>query len=464
MNNDWLKARQTKFGAYATVYILIILAVLGMANFLAQRYNKSYDSTANKQFSLSDQTVKVVKGLPQDVNATYWDKTSAFTDPRGNARDLLDRYANLSPKFHLNYIDPDKKPQQATAAGIKGYGTLTLETSGRKQEAKSVSEEEVTGALVRVLKGSERRVCVVQGTGEHELTATSADGASLSKDLLERNNYKTQDLNLLRKPEIPKECTVVVLAGPRQEYLQPSVDAVKKYVETGGRLLIALDPPLKLKTEDVATNDALVSVLAGWGVTAEKDLVIDPSPVNQALGFSAAVVLIQKYESQPIVREMRSSPTAFPLARSLSIKTGDKSTVEKLFDTSEDAFATYNLAAAEVNPDDKNNKKGPLTLGAAISYNTGQPNVTGRVVAIGSSSWLQNNILGVRTFANRDLFLNMMNWLSSDEDLISIRPKEPENRPIMMTGRQVSLLWYTSLLALPLLIIAAGLSVWWRRR
>jgi ABC-type uncharacterized transport system involved in gliding motility auxiliary subunit len=242
------------------------------------------------------------------------------------------------------------------------------------------------------------------------------------------------------------------------------VDAVRKYVEGGGRLLIAMDPPLKLKGEDIPENAGLTAQLSAWGVAFDKDLVIDLNPVSQAFGFSAAVVLITKYESHAVVRELKGSPTAFPLARSLEAKAGDKTTVEKLFTTSEDAFATFNLASAEVNPNDKNNKKGPLTLAAAGTYNTGQAGNSGRFVVVGSSSWLQNNLLGVRNFANRDLYLNMMNWLSSDEDLISIRPKEPENRPLMMTVRQMRLVMYLCLLALPLLVVAFGLSVWWKRR
>jgi ABC-type uncharacterized transport system involved in gliding motility auxiliary subunit len=464
MNTAWIKTRQTKFTAYAVVYTAIIIAVLVMANFLAQRYNKSFDSTANKQFSLSDQTLKVVKGLNQDVQLNYYDKTSTFTDPRGNVRDLLDRYANLSPKVHLNYIDPDKKPQLAKAAGVRSYGTLTIETAGRKQEAKGITEEEVTGALVRALKGGERTVCVVQGSGENDLTDSGPQGASLSKDLLERNNYKTQTLNLLRKPEVPKECTILFVAGPKQEYVDPAVNAIKAYVESGGRALFAVDPPLKLKGEDIADNTALMNMLGGWGVTPEKDLVIDLNPVSQIFGFSAAVVLVQKYESHAVVREMRSTPTAFPLVRSLTTKNGDKTTVEKLFDTSDEAFATTNLSSPEVKADDKNNKKGPLTLAAAGTYNTGQPAGNGRFIVVGSSNWIQNNILGVRNFANRDLYLNMMNWLSSDEDLISIRPKEPENRPLMMTGRQMRVLLYSCLIGLPLIVLAAGLGVWWRRR
>jgi ABC-type uncharacterized transport system involved in gliding motility auxiliary subunit len=96
--------------------------------------------------------------------------------------------------------------------------------------------------------------------------------------------------------------------------------------------------------------------------------------------------------------------------------------------------------------------------------NSGPQGNKGRFVVVGSSSWLQNNMLGVRNFANHDLYLNMMNWLSSDEDLISIRPKDPENRPLMMTGRQMRVVLYSCLLALPLLVLAAGISVWWRRR
>lgn len=464
MKTGWLQTRQTKYTAYATVYIIIIIAVLGMANFLAQRYNKSYDSTANKQFSLSDQTVKVVKGLQKDVYFNYYDETKAFTDVRGNVRDLLDRYANLSPKVHLNYIDPVKQPAIAKAAGIKSLSTLTIEAGPRRQEAKSITEEEVTGALVRALKGGERTVCIAQGTGEHDVADTGAQGISLAKELLERNNYKSQTLDLLRKSTIGKECTIAMIAGPKQEYLAAAVAGIKAYVEGGGRLIVALDPPLKLKREDIPENAALVGQLASWGATPDKDLVIDLNPVGQAFGFSAAVVLVTKYESQAIVRDLKGSPTAFPLARSIDVKNGDKTSVEKLFQTSEDAFATYDLAKAEVNPSDKNNKKGPLTLAAAGTYNTGQQNNNGRFVVIGSSSWLQNNLLGVRNFANRDLFLNMMNWLSSDEDLISIRPKEPESRPLMMTARQMNLLVYTCMLGLPLLVVAAGMSVWWKRR
>jgi ABC-type uncharacterized transport system involved in gliding motility auxiliary subunit len=153
--------------------------------------------------------------------------------------------------------------------------------------------------------------------------------------------------------------------------------------------------------------------------------------------------------------------TAYPLARSLEVKSGDKTTVEKLFSTSDNSLDTTNLTSAQISVSGKD-KKGPFVLGAAGTYNTGQANNQGRFVVTGSSGWVANNIL--RFNGNRDLFVNMMNWLSSDEDLISIRPKEPADRRLTLTRRQMSLVFYMSIVFLPLIVLGAGLSVWWKRR
>src|SRR5262252_6432244 len=131
MQSDWMKARQTRYTAYLTVYLIVVLAILGAANWLANRHNKSIDSTSNKKFSLSDQTIKVVKELKKDVTITDYDKTSSFT----TARDLLDRYGNLSPKLHVVYLDPDKKPQIAKAAGVRSYGQVIVDSGTKKEEA-----------------------------------------------------------------------------------------------------------------------------------------------------------------------------------------------------------------------------------------------------------------------------------------------------------------------------------------
>src|SRR5882757_7044348 len=188
---DLLRARQTKYTAYAGVYTLIVIGVLAAGNWLAQRYPKSLDTTSNKKFSLSDQTEKVVKGLKQDVTIQYFDQTQRFTA----AKDLLDRYSALSPKLTVEYVDPDKKPQLAKLAGIKNYGQTFINIGAKREEARSVTEEEVTGALIRALKGGERTICLVKGSGEHTFEDTGREGYSGLKDTLERNNYKTRSIS-----------------------------------------------------------------------------------------------------------------------------------------------------------------------------------------------------------------------------------------------------------------------------
>jgi ABC-type uncharacterized transport system involved in gliding motility auxiliary subunit len=222
-----------------------------------------------------------------------------------------------------------------------------------------------------------------------------------------------------------------------------------------------LDPPLKFGGLETDDNAALNNVLESWGVTVQKDLVLDLSGVGQLFGLGPQYALVTSYESQPIVRDMKDIPTGFPIARSLEVKNGDKTTVEKMFSSPDDSIATKNLSSPEIRQS-KDDLKGPLLLGAAGTYNTGKDTGNGRFVVVGSSSWAANGFLKFN--GNKDLFDNMLNWLSSDEDLISIRPKEPSDNPLNMNARQVSMLFYESVLFLPLAIVLIGGAVWWRRR
>jgi ABC-type uncharacterized transport system involved in gliding motility auxiliary subunit len=459
MASQWLKARQTKFAAYAATYVLVVIAVIVVVNVLADRYNKSYDATADKRYSLSEQTAKIVKGLKQDATITYFNPTTRFRE----GKDLLEQYKNLSPKVKVEYLDPEKEPMRAREAGVHNFvNTAVIQIGSRKEEAKSMTEEGITGAFIRDLKNSTRTVCFVTGNGEHQLDASDSEGLSQFKELLAKDNYETKTIDLLQKLEVPNECTTLVIAGPTRNYVQPEVDALKKYVEGGGRAFFTLDAPLQLGHTTVADNDALTGLLQIWGVTVDKDLILDP--VGQALGLGAEFAMVQNYGSQPIVDEMRRTrtPTGFPLARSIEIKNADKTSIEKLLNSSGNAFGKTDLSSSHINSRDPNNKKGPLTIGAAGTYNTGKEKSQGRFVVIGSSGWLANNLIG--QLGNSDLALNAVNWLASDEDLISIRPKAPENRRVTMTQRQFNAVLVTSQFILPLIVVVAGFGVWWKRR
>ena len=325
-----------------------------------------------------------------------------------------------------------------------------------------MTEQDITGAIIRDLKTNTRTVCFVAGSGEHQIDDTERDGYSHLKDTLGKDDYATKSISLLEKADIPADCTVVVVGGPRSDYLQPAVDAIKKYVEQGGRALFLLDPPLKIGRSPTADNDALTNLLQSWGVSLDKDLLLDLNPVGQLAGLGPQVALVSSYDSQPIVDDMKGTATGFPLSRSLTIKNTDKTNVQKLFESSDSSLATTELNSPSVNPNDPKNKKGPMTIAAAGTYTTGKENSEGRFVVVGSSSWAANSFIGFN--GNSDLALNMMNWLSSDEDLISIRPKEPEDRKITMTRAQLNWVRISSQFLLPAALFLVGVSVWWRRR
>lgn len=450
--------------AQAALYTVIVIAILAAINFLANRYNKSYDTTTNKRYTLSDQTVKIAKDLKQDVTISFWDRPEFF-EP---ASDLLNRYDQLSPRLKVVYEDIEKNRLGAIAAKIESRPAVTVATGNKIEHAKSLTEEEITGALVRVLKGGDRTLCFTAGYGEPELDDSQNPGYAGAKEVAERANYKTKVVTLIPLPDISKDCTVLVVAGPKRNYLPPVIDAIKKYVEDGGRALILLDPPLKIGSQ-VDDNAALVALLRSWGVQLNADLVLDMSGIGQFFNMGPEFPVITEYESHPIVRVMRDMATAFPLARSMTTVPSEKAEVEPLLQTSDSSLITTDLQNQRPQID-------PSTKGARILAVAGEMNPPedappstdgsgppiGRFVVVGTSTWIANNALGFN--GNRDLYMNMVNWLSKDEDLIAISPKDPIDRRLNMNERQINLMFLGSVVGLPVLMFLAAFSVWWRRR
>jgi ABC-type uncharacterized transport system involved in gliding motility auxiliary subunit len=452
-----LKAKRTQYGAYLTLYTLIILAVLVVLNWLANQNNKSFDTTSNKLYTLSDQTIKTVKNLKNNVYVTYFDRASHFS----TARDLLDRYANLSHKLQVAYVDPEKQPDVAAADGFRTEGGIVVRNGVKTEESAAVTEEGVTNAIIRSTKTGQKTVCFASGSGEAALDDQDSGGASFAKEQLEKNTYKTSTISLLEKQQVPAECAVVVIGGPKKDYFDAAVTALKSYVDGGGHVMLSLGPALGssrggASQGEPATN--LMKMAADWGVTFDNDLVLDPQ--SRLVGFSEAAPLGIKYESQPIVRDLGRIATLFPIAQSLTVASGKSA--EKLISTSDSAVSIPKPAGGNVSVDPSTAKKGPFVLAAVGTVGTGAKQ--GRYMVVGSSLWLANQALSIQQLGNRDLFLNAVNWLSADEDLISIRPKDPEDRRISMTNNQMRILFFSTVVFLPLLAIISGVAVWAKRR
>ena len=485
MSLGWLKTRQTKYGTYTVVYSAVVLAIVAAANYLADRYNKTFDATENRIYSLSDQTVKILGDLDQDLKIYYFDQAERFdqTAAGGMApRDKLVRYENVSHRVSVDYIDPDSKPDLAQAMNVWTYGTVFVEMAGNREEANSTDEEDVTNAIIRVIKGEEKTACFLTGHGEADGDDSERQGFSSAKRQIEDANYQTKIMSLLENPQVPDDCTLLLVAGPDKEYLEPEIDVLKSYVENGGRTLFLLDHD---------KSPRLVEMLGSWGIKVNSDIVIDLSGVGQFFGLGPLAPLVGDYESHPVSEAMGNVASFFPLVR--SVESGDVPdgwTVDKLFSTTAGSFASEAFSPEEEevirNPDKE--REGPISLAVAATYDvpaaedneeggggdeTGSENSEddaetedekkeGRIVVVGTSLFVRNSFIG--RGGNVDLFLNMLNWLSSDEDLISIRPRDPDNTPLNLTGADMSRLFFGTVVGIPLVIIVAGIRVWWRRR
>jgi ABC-type uncharacterized transport system involved in gliding motility auxiliary subunit len=467
--------RQARFGTLAAASILVVLAILAAINYLSTRYNKRWDLTAASQFSLSDQTKKVLQGLKEPVKVRVFAESKDFE----RYRDRLDEYAYQSKQISTEFIDPLKKPGPAEALGVTTLPTIDFEYKGRHEKANSDGEQELTQALIKVIEGRQPKVYFTEGHGEKD--TAGAEGASSYGGIaaaLKSANFVLDKVVLGQTGKVPDDADILIIAGPKTDFLGQEIDAVKAYLAKAGKVMIMLDPVLK---PDEPQPVALQALLKEWGIDAGNDVVLDLQGLSNGTAPIAAT-----YPAHAITDKFGRLLTAYPIARSMTPVDGgaDGRTAQPLVQTGPNSWGETNfksLAAGEPAKADGDDKKGPISLGAAVSVPGAAPPpaavtppaeptkegdkpkpVETRLVAFGDSDFASNGAL--RVPGNEDLFLNSVNWLAQQENLIAIRPRDPEDRRITLTPDQERRIFYLTVLIVPGLILLAGVQTWWRRR
>jgi len=449
-----LTSRQAKYGLHTLVYTLLAIAIAVAVNLIARQFVRQVDLTANQRYSLSQQTEKILSDLNRDVEVLYFDRRAAFD----NVRDLLEQFPVHSSHVKVSYVDPDREPGKAQQYNIKTYGTVVVSTGDQNEQAKGVAEEDITNTLIRLLKGGPKVVYFLEGHGERSLESTERLGFSEAKKALEESNYQVKSVSLLQEtPQVPEDATVLVLAGTQNDLLDPEIEALKNYLMKGGRVFFLVNPHAPPK---------LVALLAEFGADASNSLVVDTSGIGRLFGTDELMPLVVQYEDHPITRDMTNVATLFPFAAAIrSSSSGMPGTnFQMIAKTTANSWATTDVRAREVSFREGQDLEGPLALLGAGTYRPmdSQEGGEGRLVVSGSSDFPANAILAFN--GNRDLFLNAVSWLASDEDLISIRPKDPEDRRVDLTPDQLNMIFYLSMIIVPLAVVAGGFGVWWRRR
>jgi ABC-type uncharacterized transport system involved in gliding motility auxiliary subunit len=465
--------RQLKYGTNTFVLVLVVLLILGAANYLVNRHTKRFDLTEGQRYSLSDQTRKVVAGLEDEVTVTYFQREREML----GGRDRLREYQALSDNLQVEFVDPVQNPSKAEAFDVRGpWPILIVQRGDRRERVSSDSEEEITNALLKVTREGTKTVCIVEGQGERSTEDSSERGLSGARAALTKNLYEVQTVFLLREKAVPAECTVLVVAGPERDLAPEAISPIREFVAGGGKALVMVEPEFKEPFPN------LVGLLEEWNIEAGNDVVVDISGMGQVFGASELAPLVMDYPYHAITRDFRLM-TLFAGTRSMQAGEGsiEGVTTQDLARTSEQSWAETTLTLeGALEFEEATDRLGPISL-AAVATVGGEPPAAeppapdedleedeepgaseGRVVAVGDSDFASNSLLGFQ--GNQDFFLNVVAWLAEDADLISIRPKEPENQSLFLSRQVQQNVAWVALVILPLLFVVAGVVTWWRRR
>ena len=467
--------REARFGTLAIVSALVVLAILAALNYLGSRHNKRWDLTAAKQFTLSDQTRKILTGLQKPVAV----KVFAAPDEFGRFRDRLDEFQYASKQVTIEYIDAVKNPSRANQYQVQQLGTVVLEYDGRTERVTSDGEQDLTNGLIKVVQGRQHKVYFVQGHGERNNEAQDRDGFATISQALTSENYSVEKLVLAQQKEVPADASVLVVPGPKTDFFPPELEMLKRYLARGGKVMFMIDPPDKAGGTEVASLIALLK--DQWSIEVGNNVVVDISGMGQLLGTGPEVPVAARYQPHAIT-ERFNLITAYRLARSVAPVTGSTSGkfAQSLVETSAASWAetdvkTLNSSGKVARDLDQGDKAGPISLAAAVSTpatdvpapaegakpeDTSKPET--RVVVFGDSDFASN--AGLNIPGNRDLFMNSVNWLAQQENLISIRPRDPQDRRITLTRDQQTRISLLTVFGIPGLLLLAGIHTLWRRR
>lgn len=444
--------RATTFYAVSVVTGVLLVGLLTAANYVAIKKKASWDVTESKLYTLADDTTKTVSNLKDEVKITAFFGGQDQAYPA--AKNLLDRYLALSDKVKVEFVDPYSNPQLVKEKDIRETGPRIIVSAGRNEaRVAAVSEEGVTNGILKVLRSSEKIVYFTSGHGEANPEDESGEegyGAIVKR--LADEGLRVKRLQLTTQA-VPEDAAAVLVMGPRTTFFQPEVDALRSYADRGGNLLVALEPGFE--------DPLLQKMMEDFGVLYDNALIVDP--LSRILGGGAAIPVVQKYASHDITDEFELA-TLFPTARPV-VSRGDADPRPTVIATSNPSgWGETNLQNPQASYDE-GEKRGELGIVAVVERlpkDAGPESKAARIVAFGDSEFANNKFL--KMGGNTDFFLNAVNWMAGQEDRITIRPKQREASRLLLTEAQTRFLNIFSLNALPMLVLAAGLSVWLVRR
>lgn len=453
---DMLRGRAVRaFAETGTMALLLGATAVGV-NLIASLYPKQFDLTSDRRYSLSQETLDVLAGLPVEVEAKLFQPGGRLPE----AEDLLKQYAYAQPRFRYEVIDPDRRPDLTERYEVRQNGTLVLEAGGRRQKVTTIDEPSLTNALVELLAGQSVTIGFLEDHGERALADESAGGLAQLAIWLSEANFQTRTVSLVAEGKVPDDVDVLVVAGAQADLFPAEVSAIDAWMRAGGALVALADP----------ARQGIRELIAPLGAVLGNDVVIDEMQQLFAGPTLGTQFMVSAHGDHPWSREF-TGRTLWLEACSLGLDRAPKavswSPIVRASGASwaeRDLKRLFERQEAERGGDDL---AGPVVVGAmfegwpgAVTAEAGGQRARGFVAC--DSDWLANRVIG--KVHNRDFAVGLFSYLAGQREKIAIKPRTRGMSRIEMTRDEMVNVFYLTVLVGPELLLLAGLTIWWRRR
>ncbi|MCX8093703.1 MAG: GldG family protein [Candidatus Goldbacteria bacterium] len=461
----YFTSKTTKYGINAIVYSLLVISILVVIQIIFTLNTIQIDLTKQKRYSLSDQTIKVLQGLKDTIEAYYFYSVKARNT---QIEDTLKQYEKKSGKFKFLAVDADKNPSIAKKFNVDRYGIVVLsrKDKGSFEKIDQLTEEGITNGLIRISKETKKKIYFSKGHGEPSLDApkNEKNGYSALKEELESYNYEVKDIELFNTDKVPDDCSILFIAGIQSDLFDREIKVLQNYIKRGGKIIISYAPMVN------APN--LTNLLKSIGVVVHNDIVVDK--LGTMFGGDVLMPIISTFDQHEITKGFRVA-LFFPMCRTFAFNdniTGVSS--NSLAKTNTTSWGETDLAGIKkgiAKFDSGVDLQSPLIVAGIVNINneTFKPDwdtttkmTQTKVAVLGSAEFINNTFLSAS--GNKDFILNTISYLAEEGDMISIRPKDRSFEPVFMSKIAGRMLFLIPTVLLPLIILGIGVMVFIKRR
>ncbi len=445
----WFGGRQARYGSNSALMMVALAAILVIVNILANGSEKRWDVTEEGLYTLSQESKDVIALLDEPVDIKLFYTSSNYS--LSEVENLMTQYAAESDMISYEFIDPDTDRTAALAYGIDTDGTTIFIRGDRQETTYGTDESDLTSTLLKVTRDEATKVYFITGNGERNIDAYDTYGLDTIVGELEAQFYEVSTINLSIEA-IPSDADLVIVADPTEPYDDQEMQYLRDYLSAGGGMMIMLEP---------GEQTAFEELLAEYGVLTPDTLVVD---VANGFYGDVATPIVDTYEYHQITNDLTGMSSVFSTVRALEIdQTVEDWNVTMLVSSSDYSWAEVDYTADQVEQNDTE-IAGPVGMMAAVSADSSS-DAEARLVVVGDADFCSNTVLySITGSANTELFLNAAAWLTQDDALLSISPTVAEDRTVTLSSSQSRMIMYSNIIFVPLIVLLAGVYVWWRRR